>query len=66
MKRSNTAIILILRDHMIPFRIADGVPQVQAENCIQVMPVNKNAWINVPDIISALWVVGKMSTLATS
>ena len=55
----NTAIILILRDHMIPYQIKDGVVMVQASDCVKAIP-ESNAWIKVPDIVSAMWVVGKL------
>lgn len=56
----NTAILLILRDHMIPYRIEDGVVQVLTTDCVLAEPGIKPAWIKVPDIVSALWVVGKL------
>ena len=58
MRNSNTAIILILRDHMIPYRIEKGVPQVQAKDCPGGVP-DSTAWLNVPNIISAMWVTGQ-------
>jgi len=56
----NTAIILILRDHLIPHRITQSVVEVQCKNCVHG---DKEApgWIKVPDIVSALWVAGKLA-----
>ena len=64
MKRSNTAILLILRDHMIPYRVTDGVPQIQVKDStlLSATSAPPEAWVNVPDIISAMHVVGGLST----
>lgn len=64
MKRSNTAIILILNDHMITYRVTDGVVSVPFKECVRAEPAVKttDAWVKVPDIVSAMWVVGKLST----
>ena len=59
MKTSNTAILLILRDHLVPYQIKDGVVMVQAKDCAKPVPESR-AWIKVPDIVSAMWVVGKL------
>ena len=59
MKRNNTAILLILRDHLAPYKIVDQIPQVQMKDCAQASPGSDESWVKVPDIISALWVVGK-------
>ena len=59
--KSNTAIILILRDHMIPYEVVKGVVKVNVKDCALVTPETKtmeNAFISVPDIVSAMWVVG--------
>ena len=59
MRNSNTAVILILRDHMIPYRVEKGVPQVQCKSCPTYEPKAAESWVNVPDIISAMWVTGQ-------
>jgi len=64
MFKSNTAIILILRDHLVPYRVSreTGMVQVLTTDCkSESLKASepKPAWINVPDIVSALWVVGK-------
>jgi len=58
---SNTAILLILRDHMIDHRVEKGIVEVQCKDCVHG---DKEApgWIKVPDIVSALWVAGKLET----
>lgn len=58
MKKSNTAIILILRDYLIPHRVKAGVVEVQAKDCINGNLPESQAWIKVPDIVSAQWVAG--------
>lgn len=64
--RSNTAIILILRDHMIPYRVRISretrLVQVLSTDCMNESLRNsdlKPAWMDVPDIVTAMWVVGK-------
>ena len=59
--KSNTAIILILRDHMVPYEVVEGVVKVSVKDCALVDPETKDkssAFISVPDIVSAMWVVG--------
>lgn len=60
MKKSNTAILLILRDFMIPHRIEKGIVEVQAKDCVKGEK-DSNAWIKVPDIVSAQWVAGVLA-----
>lgn len=60
MKNSNTAIILILNDHMVPHRVTAGVIEVQCCDCVKGEK-DSQAWIKVPDIISAQWVVGALA-----
>lgn len=59
-KKSNTAIILILRDHLIPHRVTAGVVEVQAKDCVKGEK-DSPAWIKVPDIVSAQWVAGVLA-----
>ena len=61
MKKSNTAILLILRAFMIPHRIEKGVVEVQAKDCINGDMKDSQAWIKVPDIVSAQWVAGVLA-----
>lgn len=61
MKKSNTAIILILNDFQIPHRITDGVVEVQAKDCVKGNLPESSEWIKVPDICSARWVVGTLA-----
>jgi hypothetical protein len=60
---SNTAILLILRDHMIDHRIEKGIVEVQCKDCAHTDASMKESgtWIKVPDICSALWVAGKLA-----
>lgn len=58
MKKSNTAIILILRDYLIPHRITAGIVEVQCKDCLNG-DKEANGWMKVPDIVSALWVTGQ-------
>lgn len=60
MKKSNTAIILILNDFLIPHRVTDGIVEVQCKDCVQGDPASSQ-WIKVPDICSARWVVGTLA-----
>ena len=60
MKKSNTAILLILRAHMIPHRIEKGIVEVQCKDCARGDPASSQ-WIKVPDIVSAQWVVGVLA-----
>ena len=59
--KHNTAILLILRDHMIPHRVTQSVVEVQAKDCAHG---DKEApgWVKVPDILSAMWCVGKLQS----
>lgn len=61
MKKSNTAILLILRDYLIPHRIENGIVEVQAKDCKDGNLPDSSAWIKVPDIISARWVTGTLA-----
>lgn len=61
MKKSNTAIILILNDFLIPHRVTAGVVEVQAKDCINADLKDSNGWIGVPDIITAKWVTGTLA-----
>lgn len=61
MKKSNTAIILILNDFLIPHRVENGVVEVQAKDCKDGNLPDSQAWIKVPDICSAKWVVGALA-----
>lgn len=61
MKKSNTAILLILRDHLIPHRVMAGVVEVQCKDCINGNLPESSDWIKVPDIVSAQWVVGALA-----
>lgn len=61
MKKSNTAILLILRDHLIPHRIENGVVEVQAKDCVKGNLPESSEWIKVPDICSAKWVTGTLA-----
>jgi hypothetical protein len=58
---SNTAILLILRDHLIPHRVEKGIVEVQCKDCVHG---DKEApgWVKVPDIISAMWRVWKLQS----
>lgn len=58
MKKSNTAILLILRDYLIPHRIEKGIVEVQARDCVKGNLPESSEWIKVPDIVSAQWVAG--------
>ena len=60
MKKSNTAILLILRDYLIPHRVTAGVVEVQCKDCAQGDPASSQ-WIKVPDIVSAQWVAGVLA-----
>ena len=60
MKKSNTAIILILRDFMIPHRVTAGVVEVQCKDCAHGVK-ESSEWIKVPDIVSAQWVAGVLA-----
>ena len=61
MKKSNTAILLILRAFMIPHRVTAGVVEVQAKDCVKGNLPESSEWIKVPDICSAQWVVGVLA-----
>ena len=59
----NTSIILILRDHNIPYRVIDGVVRVPISEYVLAdaeAKAKSKDWVKVPDIVSALWVVGKL------
>lgn len=58
MKKSNPAILLILRAFMIPHRIEKGIVEVQAKDCVKGNLPASSEWIKVPDIVSAQWVAG--------
>lgn len=60
MKKSNTAILLILRDYLIPHRITAGIVEVQCKDCVHGEK-DSQAWIKVPDIVSAQWVAGVLA-----
>lgn len=61
MKKSNTAILLILRAFMIPHRIENGIVEVQAKDCLNTEVKDSHGWIGVPDIITAQWVAGTLA-----
>lgn len=61
MKKSNTAILLILRDYLIPHRITAGVVEVQCKDCVKGNLPDSQSWIKVPDIVSARWVTGTLA-----
>ena len=61
MKKSNTAILLILRAFMIPHRVTAGVVEVQAKDCVKGNLPESSEWIKVPDIVSAQWVAGVLA-----
>ena len=60
MKKSNTAILLILRDYLIPHRIENGIVEVQCKDCAHGVK-ESSEWIKVPDIVSARWVTGTLA-----
>jgi len=61
MKKHNTAIILILRDHLIPHRIEKSIVEVQCKDCV-LGDKEAPGWIKVQDIVSAMWCAGKLAS----